>query len=243
VLIDADAIVCGVRHHGESGTIARALTREHGMLPGYVRGGRGRGLRPVLIPGNRIIGQWRARNADQLPALTVDLLESRAALLGEPLAAAAIDWTTALTVAALPEGQRYRDVHDALAGLLDAIALAPAARSWSGALVRYELLVLARLGFGLALEHCVVTGAATDLAFVSPKSAAAVSVAAAMGYEERLLPLPAFLRDGGVPDIVEVLKGLELSGHFLEMRLFEKRRSVLFAARARLVDRLQRMQG
>jgi DNA repair protein RecO (recombination protein O) len=241
VQIEAKAIICGVRQHGESGTIVRALTRAHGLLPGYVRGGRGRGMRPVLIPGNQIIGHWRARTADQLPALTADLLETRAPLLAEPLPAAAIEWTTALTVAALPEGQPYPEVHDALDALLSAVALSPAARNWAGALVRYELLLLARLGFGLALDRCVVTGTEGDLAYVSPKSAAAVSVAAAVGYEERLLPLPAFLHDGGTPDVATALTGLELSGHFLEARLFDKRRPALFAARARLVDRLQRM--
>jgi DNA repair protein RecO (recombination protein O) len=241
VQIEAEAIICGVRQHGENGTIVRALTREHGLLPGYVRGGRGRRLRPILIAGNRIIGQWRARTADQLPALTADLLETRAPLLAEALPAAAIDWSTALTVAALPEEQPYPDLYDALAALLDAVTLSPAARSWAGALARYELLLLARLGFGLALDRCIVTGAATDLTYVSPRSAGAVSSAAAVGYETRLLTLPPFVRDGGMPDVVEALVGLELSGYFLEARLFEKRRSALFAARARLVDRLQRM--
>jgi DNA repair protein RecO (recombination protein O) len=239
--IEAEAIICGIRQHGENGTIVRALTRAHGLLPGYVRGGRGRLQRPVLIPGNRIIGQWRARTADQLPALTADLLETRAPLLAEPLAASAIDWTTALTVAALPEGQSYPDVYDALAALLAAVSLSPAARNWAGALVRYELLLLARLGFGLALDQCVVSGTDHDLAFVSPRSAGAVSVAAAVGYEERLLPLPPFLREGGTPEIAEALLGLELSGHFLESRMFDRRRPALFAARARLVDRLQRI--
>ena len=46
------AIVCSVRHHGEHGAIVRLLTPDHGLLPGYVRGGRSRALRPVLLPGN-----------------------------------------------------------------------------------------------------------------------------------------------------------------------------------------------
>src|SRR3546814_20074757 len=76
---------------------------------------------------------------------------------------------------ALPcEGQPYPAVNAALAGGLDAIEAAPAARGWAVALVRYELLLLAELGFGLALDRCTATGATADLAFVSPKSGAAV---------------------------------------------------------------------
>ena len=43
--------------------------------------------------------------------------------------------------------------------LLDAIEAAPSASGWGAALVRYELLLLAELGFGLDLDRCAVTGA------------------------------------------------------------------------------------
>ncbi|WP_446705150.1 hypothetical protein, partial [Aeromonas veronii] len=77
--------------------IVRALTRDDGVQPGYVRGGRSRALRPVLQPGNAIIGEWRARTAEHLPALTLEPGHSRAGLHGEPLAAAGIEWLCALT--------------------------------------------------------------------------------------------------------------------------------------------------
>lgn len=146
------AIVCAVRQHGEHGTIVRLLTAEAGLLPGYVRGGRSRRLRPVLVPGNLVAAEFRARTEDQLAALTVELAHSRAQLLGEPLAAAAIDWATVLTAAALPEGQPYPALFAALGGLLDAIELSPAASGWAAALVRYETLLLAQLGYGDELE-------------------------------------------------------------------------------------------
>lgn len=144
----ATAIVCSLRQHGEHGAIARLLTAEAGLLAGYVRGGRSRRLRPVLVPGNIVAADFRARTVDQLAALTVELSHSRAPLLGEPLAAAAIDWVTTLTAATLPEGQPYPSVHSALDGLLQAIELAPAASGWAPALVRYETLLLTSLGYG-----------------------------------------------------------------------------------------------
>ena len=101
----ADAIVLSVRGHGEHGAVVRALTRADGVQPGYVRGGRSRQLRPALLAGNTVLGDWRARTGEQLAALTVELVESRAALHGEPLAAAALEWVTALAAAALPEAQ------------------------------------------------------------------------------------------------------------------------------------------
>ena len=131
----------------------RALTPEAGLRPGYVRGGKSRRLRPVLVPGNLVQAEYRARTEEQLPHLSVELIHSRAFLLSEPLAAAGIDWATALTAAALPEGQAYPALWQGLDGLLTAIEAAPSARGWALALVRYELLLLAHLGFGLDEEE------------------------------------------------------------------------------------------
>ena len=236
----ATAIVLAVRGHGEHGAIVRALTRDDGVQAGYIRGGRSRRLRPVLQPANVVLGDWRARISEQLAALTVELVQSRAALHGEPLAAAGLDWLTALTATALPEGQPYPRIFDGLSGVLAAIDAAPAARGWAAALVRYELLVLAELGFGLDLDRCVVTGAIGDIAFVSPKSGGAVGRSAAAGHEDKLFVLPSFLRAGGNAEWPDIFAGLRLTGHFLARDILVDRRADPLAARERLVERLKR---
>lgn len=236
----AEAIVLAVRAHGEHGAVVRALTRGDGVQPGYVRGGRSRQMRPVLQPANAIAGEWRARTGEQLAALTIEPLHSRAALHGEPLPAAALAWITALTAAALPEAQPYPRVYDALGGVLDAIEAAPSARGWAGALARYELLLLAELGFGLDLGTCVVTGGDDDLAFVSPRSGGAVCRGAAHGYEQRLFALPAFLDGGGAADWPDIFAGLTITGHFLNRDVLTERRADPLVARERLVAMLKR---
>jgi len=238
--VRADALILAIRPHGEHGAIVRALTGEHGLLAGYVRGGRSRRLRPILQPANLIVGEWRARTEDQLAQLVVELIHSRAPLFGEPLPSAALDWVTALTAATLPEGHPYPAIHAALTGVVDAIEAAPAARGWAVALVRFELLLLAELGFGLALDRCVASGSDDDLVWVSPKSGGAVSRAAGQGYADRLLPLPAFVRQGGAAEWDDILAGLRLTGHFLERDLLFDRRADVLAARGRLIDRLKR---
>ena len=145
--ISATAIICAVRPHGEAGAIVRGMTSEHGLLAGYVQGARGRHLRPVLIPGNVIKGEWNVRILGQLPSLAAEPEHSRAHLLGEPLAVAAIDWVTALTAATLPEGHSYPHLHSALDGVLTAVELAPAARRWAGAVAQYEAILLSELGY------------------------------------------------------------------------------------------------
>jgi DNA repair protein RecO (recombination protein O) len=105
------------------------------------------------------------------------------------------------------------------------------------------LLLLAELGFGLALDACVVTGARDDLTFVSPKSGGAVSRGAAFGYEARLLPLPRFLVEGGEADWDGIFAGLAITGHFLERDLLTGKAAETLAARGRLIERLGKAQG
>ena len=239
--LSADVIVCAVRAHGEHGAIVRALTREAGLVAGYVRGGRSTRLRPTLIAGNLVALELRARTDEQLASATAELLASRAPLLAEPLAAAAIDWATSLTATILPESQPYSALYDALSGLLDAIGVASAARQWAAALARYELLLLAELGFGLNLDECVVTGSVTNLAFVSPKSGGVVCAEAAAGYEARLLRLPPFLRGAdSQPSMTDAIDGLAITGHFIDRDLLDGRERDLLDVRARLIDRLHR---
>lgn len=239
--LSTTAIVLSLRAHGEHGAIARLLTPEAGVQAGYVRGGRSRRLRPVLLPGNIVQAEYRARTDDQLAQLSVELVVSRAPLFSEALPAAAIEWTMGVTATALPEGQPYPLLHGALDGLLTAIEAAPSAKGWAAALVRYELLLLSELGFGLDLAECAATGGTGDLEFVSPKSGRAVSRDGAGEYRDRLLPLPSFLLRGGEADWDAIFQGLSLTGHFLGRDLLIDRQAEALAARGRLIDRLRRI--
>jgi DNA repair protein RecO (recombination protein O) len=146
--IGSNALIVSVRPHGENGAIVRAMTAQFGLLAGYVRGGRSRQMRPILQPGNLVLGQWRARSEIQLASLTVELVHSRAPLMAEPLAVRAIDWVTAVTAAALPEGEPHPRIFIALEGVLLAIENAVAAREWVPALARFENVLLDDLGYG-----------------------------------------------------------------------------------------------
>ncbi|QJB67982.1 DNA repair protein RecO [Parasphingorhabdus halotolerans] len=235
------AIICSVRPHGEHGAVVRSLTPENGLMSGYVRGARSRTMRPILIPSNIVQADYRARTEDQLASMTAELTQSRGPYLGEPLASAALDWVTALTAAVLPEEHGYPSLYSALSGLLDAICSAPSAKGWAVALVRYEQLLLAELGFGLALDNCAVTDAENDLIYISPKSAMAVSAGAGLAYKDSLLPLPGILKGAGNPGWNDIFDGLKVTGFFLRRHFFEDRRADVMAARSVLVDRLKRV--
>ncbi|MBC7520440.1 MAG: DNA repair protein RecO [Sandarakinorhabdus sp.] len=235
--LDSPGIVCAVLGHGENGAVVRFLTPEHGLVAGYVHGGRSRKLRPVLQPGNLVALTLRARTESQLATATAELVRARAALASTAAALAALDWLTALSAATLSEAVPHPALYRTLDAIIDAIAAGAAPLPLAEAVVRFELLLLSELGFGLDLSSCAATGATTDLAYVSPKSSQAVSRGAGLPYAARLWPLPAFLIGGERPDAAAVHDGLALTGHFVE-RLLAGRHIDIMGPRERLANRL-----
>jgi DNA repair protein RecO (recombination protein O) len=70
-----------------------------------------------------------------------------------------------------------------------------------------------------------------------------VSATEAGPYADRLLRLPAFVRDGGTAPWADILDGLTLSGHFLARDLLTDHSVPVAESRARLVERLRRAAG
>ena len=188
-----EGIVLGVRRHGESSAIVELLTRGHGRHLGLVRGGSGKRMRPLLQPGNSVTAVWRARLDEHLGYYVLEGTRLRAAtLLGSAHATYGITHLASL-VRLLPERDPHEDIYEMFERTLDDFDDAGEAAAH---LIRFELAMLAELGFGLDLENCAATGATTELIYVSPKSGGAVSRLAGEPFRDRLLRLPAFLRQG-----------------------------------------------
>jgi DNA repair protein RecO (recombination protein O) len=230
-----DALVLGARRHGEAGVVLELMTRGHGRHLGLVHGGRSQKLQPVLQPGNTVQATWRARLDEHLGTYTVEPLHSRAArLMASPLALTGLATLTAL-LRLLPERDPHPDLHEMAEALVEHLDEPDLA---GPLFVRFELALLAELGFGLDLSSCAATGATRDLAYVSPKSARAVSAAAGEPYRDRLLPLPGFLVGqprGNRPSAGEIADGFRLTGYFLDRTLFDPQGEHLPDERARFV--------
>ena len=237
-----EGIVLGSKHHGEANAILELLTRAHGRHLGLVRGGAGSRLRPVLQPGNRISSTWRARLDEHLGLYVVEGLDARAAsFLSVPHALYGITHLAALC-RLLPERDPHPQIHAALDGLLDGL-LDP--RFAAPGVVRFELQLLAELGFGLDLATCAASGGETDLVYVSPRSGRAVSRQAGEPWKDRLLPLPAFLGEGSAddPSPQDIADGFALTGFFLVRHVLEPRGLGLADARASFIAAVLRHGG
>ena len=216
-----EGIVLGVKRHGEANAIVELMTREHGRHLGLVRGGSGSRLRPVLQPGNTVSAIWRARLDEHLGNYTVEGLALRAArFFSAPHAVYGVTHLAALCgccPSAIRTPLSTNASKESSSHLDDARLSAPV-------VVRFELQLLSELGFGLDLERCAATGSSDDLVYVSPKSGRAVSRSAGEPWGDRMLRLPAFLRERDAKPVGnDIADGFALTGYFLARHVLEAR--------------------
>ncbi len=231
-----EGLLLAVRRHGESAAIIEVLTEGHGRHAGIVRGGGSRKMAAILQPGAQLDATWRARLEHHLGTFTVEPLKSRAHLMGDRLTLAGLNALTALLSYALPEREAHATLYRQTLTVLDMMD----GEFWPLAYLRWELSLLEELGFGLDLSQCAVTGAETDLTYISPKSGRAVATGGAGDWADKLLPFSPALT-GQSADPADVVAGLRVTGHFLSTRLAPALGAKpIPQARHRLVDLLQK---
>lgn len=238
-----EGIVLSARRHGETSLILEVLTKQHGRHAGYVRGGSGKKVSGDYQAGNYLKVTWRSRIEEQLGNYSCELIRSNTVKimyskdkLACLLSACAVSETT------LPERETVHLAYDALEALIDVLVLSESNNKlWQILYVRWELNLLAELGFGLDFTNCAATGATDNLVYVSPKSGRAVSADAGKPYHDKLLPLPSFLLQkemiNEIED-VEILNGLRLTGYFLNRYVFNANNKKTPSARTRFINSL-----
>ena len=233
-----EGIVIGVRRHGEASAILELMTREHGRHLGMVRGGFGTRMKPILQTGNSVSASWRARLDEHLGNYTVEPMRQRASnYFGAPHAIYGVTHLAAL-MRLLPERDPHGGLYAEFEQILDRLEDA----AWAAPMVaRFELQILSELGFGLDLEQCAATGETGDLIYVSPKSGRAVSRAAGEPWADKMLRLPAFLRNhDSVPAGRDLADGFALTGFFLARHVLEPRGMTLTDERGHFIAALSR---
>lgn len=235
-----EGVILSVRAHGETAAVVEILTRAHGRHMGLVHGGRSRKQRPVLQIGNHVDATWKARLADHLGHMNLELIRGYAAgAMDDPAALAGL--TSLCTLARLlPERDPHPNLYEVT---LFVLAYLDDASVWPALLARWELALLDELGVGLDLTQCAATGINDDLIYVSPKTGRAVSASAGEPYRDRLLTLPPFLLPGrrAAVSASDIESAFALSGHFLETRVFQPRGEQMPDPRTRLLTLLKRL--
>jgi len=236
---DAPAIILDVRPYGEGDAVATVMTEALGLHRGLARGGASRGKVATWQPGNMVQVQWTARLSDQLGSFSGELIHAGAYYaMQEAMPLSMLTAICAVAEGALPEREPLPRI---FAGLLLLIPRLPLGEQILTELIRWELVVLSDLGYGLDLSGCAVTGRTDGLSHVSPRTGRAVTQEGAGEWAARLLPLPGFLTGSAPPDPSGWRDGLRLTGHFLTRDAFGHQHRPLPRARGMLYDKVAAM--
>lgn len=217
-----EAVILGVKRHGEGSVIAEVMTKTRGRHLGVLRNGRSRSMQPLLQPGNLVEATWRARLEEHLGHFSMEPLNFRAAQLMED----AISLNGVQAIGALLRLLPERDPHPHLYDMLNITLDHLGAAAEAGELyVRFELAVLEDLGFGLDLLQCAATGSRDALDYVSPKSGRAVCRDAGLPYADRLFRLPEFLKAQSkrAADRDGLIEAFRMTQFFLHRHVYEPR--------------------
>ena len=254
-----DGIILSARPHGETSAIVTLLTGQHGRYAGLVRGARSARSGGLYQAGNQVIAQWRGRLPEHLGHLTCELCHCPAAhLMDDPDGLATLAAACAVIDTAVPEREPQEKIHADFSHLIEVLEQGGDCASHCMAYSLWERDLLSDLGFGLDLSQCTVTGAQSDLIYVSPKTGRAVSRQAGAAYHNKLLILPSFFLSSAAlepsgdhtssPQWADIVAAFKLTGYFLQRYVFSSSPSLGGfqsssagpPARQRLFERLAR---
>jgi DNA repair protein RecO (recombination protein O) len=215
----------------------KILTKDNGIYSGLIRIKKNQGNSGVNIPGNTLSVNWRARLSEHLGFFNTELIKSRSSnYLNSSINLEVLNSICSL-MDIFPEREECIDLYNIIEELLDNLNNT---RLWPFLYIKFELLFIERMGYGLDLSSCAVNGSTDNLNWVSPKTGRAVSALGAKGWEDRLLKLPEFLGQNEIKSVskADLLDSLKLTEFFLIKRVYSQYAKNLSSSRKRMFDYL-----
>lgn len=232
-------IITKIDRFGEHSLILSVFTEHNGLMRGIVRQGhnaKGKAVTYQIGAFTEVL--WSARLDEHLGNFTLNIIKSYASsIMNNYLYLEGLSAVLAEISLCLPERQPFQGLFKELKILLDNLNQ----DVWPALFVIWEKSLLSELGFSMDLEKCALTGETENLAFVSPRTARAVTEKAAGVWKDKLLPLPAFMLEKKIVSVnfTEIAKGLDLTGFFLNKYVFLNKEP---AARTRFYSLIRKKQ-
>ncbi|MBO6038173.1 MAG: DNA repair protein RecO [Acetobacter sp.] len=245
---EAPALVIFTAPMGERAARVHVLTEAQGLTRGVAYGVTNQTARALWQLGNVVKTRMRQRREGGVLTFSGEVMEAYAVRLFEvPLALDLVQSVCALLNTTLLEHDPcpflWAQTLYFLASLCDLCKTHKRREDEAVPLyIRWEVLLLQTLGFGLDFSCCAVTGDRENLVYVSPRTGRAVSEDGAGIWRDRLLSLPEFLlreEKKGAP--FQWLEGLHLTGYFLQRHVYDQYHRPMPIIRQRLSERIKKL--
>ena len=211
------AFILSRRAFGEKNHLIHVLSASHGRASGFVKYSNSRAHKSLLQIGNYVDVEWMARLPEHLGHFICKPIRAHASFIMQAgyLPLIALSVSAEILENILPENEPVPEIFADFKILVENLN----SDAWLAHYCRWEVNLLAHLGFGLDLQQCAVTAGHDNLCYISPKSGRAVSDAGAKGYEDKLLPFPKLYRSDHPHPLKistdDAKESLAVSGYFL----------------------------
>lgn len=214
-----EGYIVALRKYGENSLIVTVVTKQHGLLCGFVRGAVSKKNLGIYQLGNLINVDCYARVEENMLSLKCELLMPIAVnFMNDAAKLAALSGLCSLCVACLPENENLERFYYYIESFFQLIN----EPNWRVHYAFFEFYLLEYLGIGLDLRECADTGTTENLAYVSPKSGKAVCAESGAPYKSKLFMYPHFIVDKNYsPDNAEVADLLKMTEFFLNKNFFQ----------------------
>lgn len=233
-----EGIVLSFKAIGENKRILSLFTSKHGKHLGIIHG---RSKNRFEI-GTVVKANWRARLEEQIGYYNCEIKKKEGnkilSILGNANCLYALSSLCDFIDKTLPEREIHENFYNKTILLIENIGK----ENWLQNYIKWEILLLKELGFGLNLLECAVTKQKEKLCYVSPKTGRAVSSEPAAPYKERLLKLPPFLTNQTNENKninKQIIEGFNLTGHFILNHVFNEAQQKMPPSRNYLIKSIE----
>mgnify|MGYP001165097805 FL=1 len=153
--LNDEGIIISLKKFSDSASLMKVLTKNHGIYSGLIRLSKKSGNMGVNVPGNIVNINWRARLSEHLGFFNSELIKSRSSLyLNSSINLEILNSICAL-LDIFPEREECEEIYllaNELFNNLNDIFI------WPILYIKFELLFIEKMGYGLDLESCAVNG-------------------------------------------------------------------------------------
>ena len=215
-----EGLLLDVRRYGETSALIDVFTMSLGRRMGLLKGAFNKKNKSVIQPGNQLFLTWNSKVEEGLGTFNVELIKSRYHIISQKnIGLELFNLICFLCSTFLPERISFDELYHQTILYIERECNA---KEKLEKYIQWELQLLKSLGFGLDLGRCVVSGSKDDLKYVSPRSGCAVSGKSGIGWEKKLLILPAFLNhitSMKVLSKADLENGFKLTEYFIKKNL------------------------
>ncbi len=188
--------IIGIKNYGEKSAIVKIVSKENGICRAFVKSSKSKSNNAILQIGNLVSFTYSTRLEENLGNFShLDLINCNAInfmfnKVNLDCVQSIFTIVDELFLERDPCQLLFNNIEDFLTFLNND------QQDTNKVIAKYiklELSILEILGYGLDLSSCVVSNSRVNLAYISPKSARAVSLESGLPYANKLLKLPKFL--------------------------------------------------